>query len=113
MSDDFNDRRTPDDTPHLQPLRPGSDEVELRRDYSDPPVPRTPGFGFWLAVAWALLYFVATQVVGGIVFGIPIMVGALMIDGQLGNGGMPDLNAWMKSPTGSSAMLLVVGCTQF
>jgi membrane protease YdiL (CAAX protease family) len=26
---------------------------------------------------------------------------------------MPDLNAWMKSPTGSSAMLLVVGCTQF
>ena len=35
------------------------------------PPPKAPGFGFWMAVVWTLLYFVVTQVVAGMVFGVP------------------------------------------
>ena len=61
-----------DDIPTLRPVRPGDDGDDRERDdYRDdlpPPPPRKPGFGFWLAVVWALLYFVVTQIIAGIGF---------------------------------------------
>ena len=59
------------------------DDRDLRSDYGDEreppappewrPPPKSHGFGFWMAVLWTLLYFVVTQVVAGMVFGILII----------------------------------------
>jgi membrane protease YdiL (CAAX protease family) len=109
MTDDF------DDVPDLRPLPPGLREREFSRDYDD--MPRRPGFGFWMAVAWTLLYLVVTQIVAGIVFGIPI-IGIAMIPEFQQNGMQvltdpAKLNAWMQGPTGRIATLLLVAATQF
>jgi membrane protease YdiL (CAAX protease family) len=107
QADDF------DDVPRLMPLPQSAAERALRDDYRDRLPRRKPGFGFWLAVLWTLLYFFVTQFVLGVAFGIVIIPVALFLDGQLQGNGMPDLNAWMKSPAGSSAVLVLVACTQF
>jgi membrane protease YdiL (CAAX protease family) len=70
-----------------------------------------------MAVLWALVYFVATQIVGAIVLGLPIIGIALIIDAQQNGKGMPDdaakLNEWMLGPTGRVATLTLVVATQF
>src|SRR5262249_60260855 len=71
----------------------------------------------WMAVLWALVYFLTTQLVGAIVLGIPIIGIALLIDAQRNGQGAPDgpagLNEWMLGPTGRVATLTLVVATQF
>lgn len=93
----------------LPPIPHEPTREELRAMYERN---RKPGFGFWLAVAWTLLYFVATQIIAGIIFGIPIILIAMVLDGKL-NDKHPDVFAWMKSPSGSTAILLITVATQF
>jgi membrane protease YdiL (CAAX protease family) len=119
--DEFDEIPSRDRDPDVDRYGPDRD---LRDDYRDdqdrehrpPPPPRKKGFGFWMAVIWSLLYFVATQFVAGIVFGIVILGGALAIE-AIRNGNdvlKPDkLNAWLQGPTGATATLLVVAATQF
>src|SRR5262245_10354728 len=116
-----------DDVPTLRPLPlGGSEDDQLRDDYRDdrppPPQPpprtqRRPGFGLWMAALWALGYFLATQVIGAIVLGIPIIGIAFLIDAQRNGNGVPNdtskLNEWMLGPTGRVATLTLVVATQF
>jgi len=110
-----------DDVPIRRSLPPGgSGDDRLRDDYRDyPPLRprRKPGFGIWMAVLWALVYFKVTQIIGAIALGIPIIIVALMIDAQRnGNGALNDpskLNEWMQGPTGRVATLTLVTATQF
>src|SRR6187397_18541 len=110
-----------DDLPTLRPVRPGDNgDDHDRDDYRDdrpPPPPRKPGFGFWMAVAWSLLYFVVTQFIGALALGIPIIGIALVIDAQRNGNGIPNdpagLNEWMLGPTGRVATLVLVAATQF
>ncbi|MBO0700118.1 MAG: CPBP family intramembrane metalloprotease, partial [Zavarzinella sp.] len=116
--------------PVLRPLPPDGreaiehDDRELprdyrdgqRRDYWEPPPPLKPGFGFWMAVVWSLLYFVATQIVLGIVFGI-VIFGIAMIP-EFQEHGMDALepgrlNAWLQGPAAHVATLCVVAASQF
>jgi membrane protease YdiL (CAAX protease family) len=104
------------DAPTLSPVPPDDREGRPRDDDRAPP-PRRPGFGFWLAVAWCLLYVVVTQVVAGIVFGIPIYGIALIPELQQNGGAIladPNkLNDWMVGPRGRVATLILVAVTQF
>src|SRR5262245_21187015 len=109
-----------DDTPVLRPLPSTSGDDGLRDDYRDsrPTVPRRkPRFGFWMAVAWALLYFAITQLVAGVVFGILIFGIALVPEVQQNGWGVlgdpVKLKAWMEGPAGRVATLSVVAATQF
>ncbi|HKA07342.1 MAG TPA: CPBP family intramembrane glutamic endopeptidase [Gemmataceae bacterium] len=110
-----------DDVPTLRPLPlGGSGDDQLRDDYRDdrpPPPRRKPGFGFWRGALWAWVYFVATQVIGAIVLGIPIIGVALIVDAQQNGKGAPNdpagLNEWMLGPTGRVATLTLVVATQF
>lgn len=96
---------------------------EVRLDYDDrypPPWPRRPaakpGFGFWMSVVWCLLYVAVTQIIAGIVFGILIF--GIALAPEFRQHGMdalrPDrFDAWMHSPDGRAATLLLVSATQF
>jgi membrane protease YdiL (CAAX protease family) len=69
-----------------------------------------------MAVVWSLLYFVATQIVLGIVLGIVIFGIALIPEFQ--EHGMDALepgrlNAWLQGPAAHLATLWVVAATQF
>src|SRR5262245_9025138 len=61
-----------DDVSTLRPIPPGGNgddrERDEYRDHRPTPPTRAPGFGFWLAVVWALLYFVVTQLIAGVLF---------------------------------------------
>jgi membrane protease YdiL (CAAX protease family) len=111
--DDFDDvpsHREP--SPDRRPGRRSYDDD--RDDFREPPLPpRKPGFGFWLAVAWTALYFVATQIVIAMVIAIPVIIIAMILDGINGNPPPNDVMAWMQTPTGSTAMLIVVAGSQF
>ncbi len=110
--DDYDDAMPPSDPPVLRPLHPDKmSREELRAKYLK------PGFGFWMAVLWCVLYLLVTQIVAGIVFGIPI-IGIAMIPEFQENGmevlnDPAKLNAWMAGPDGRVATLLVVAATQF
>jgi uncharacterized protein len=92
----------------------------LRQDYEEPyrgPRPdwrpkRKPGFGFWLAVAWSVLYFVVTQIMGAII-AIPIIIVVVVADA--GPNGQPpaDPMAWMKNPKMTAILLGVTAASQF
>ncbi|HKB02922.1 MAG TPA: CPBP family intramembrane glutamic endopeptidase [Gemmataceae bacterium] len=118
-----------DDLPTLRPLPPEEREAlerdygepppderdGQRRDFREPPPRRRPRFGFWLAVLWSLLYFVATQVVFGVVFAI-LIYGIALIP-EFREHGMdaldPDrLNAWLQTPPAHVATLCIVGASQ-
>jgi membrane protease YdiL (CAAX protease family) len=109
-SADFDDE--PDRPPLSEPALPA--DAAARADYGEPvryvDPPRRPGFGFWMAVLWSVLYVIVSQVVIGIVAGVPIfLVFIFLVDG-----GMPeDLNGWMQGPVGRMALLTVVSATQF
>lgn len=113
IEDDFDDvppRREP--PPERRPVRRSYDDE--REDFRDPPLrPRKPGFGFWLAVLWTALYFFATQFVIALVIAIPVIIIAMILDGMNGNPPPNDAMAWMQTPTGSTAMLIVVAGSQF
>ena len=94
-----------DPRPHRRPADEGDDhgaaEPADDRDDWPPPRRRSTGFGFWMAVLWTLLYFVVTQIVAGMVFGI-LHIGIALVP-EIRKNGMdalqPDkLNAWMQSP---------------
>src|SRR6476619_2387977 len=97
-----------DDIPTLRPIPSGDNGDDRERDdYRDDrprTPPRKPGFGFWMAVAWSLLYFVVTQFIGALALGIPIIGIALIVDTQINGNGIPNdpagLNEWMLGPTG-------------
>jgi uncharacterized protein len=109
MTDDY------DDVPTLKPLPAGPRDHDSKHDYGD--FPQRPGFGFWMAVAWTLLYLVVTQIVAGIVFGI-LIFGVALIP-EIRENGMEvltnpaKLNAWMQGHDGRIATLLLVAATQF
>jgi CAAX protease family protein len=99
----------PDDTDDLPTLRalPPKDDETLGGDYGEPPhapppwrpvwnPELKPGFGFWMAVAWCILFFVATQIVIGLACGVPIIIVAALLDPANRNG-PPDPNQLMKS----------------
>jgi uncharacterized protein len=101
------------------PVRPTMSEPALpadaaaRADYGEParyvdPPPR-PGFGFWMAVLWSVLYVIVSQ----IVVGVAAFVVILLLLAVLGGGLPEDFNGWMQGPTGRVAMLTVVSATQF
>src|SRR5215204_3484405 len=106
-----------DDLPTLRPL-PADDREALARDYREPPAGprRRPGFGFWVALLWSLLYFFATQMVLGVLF-LVLFIGIALIP-EFREHGMdalePDrLKAWTEGPAAHVASLCAVGATQF
>jgi membrane protease YdiL (CAAX protease family) len=101
-----------DDVPTLMPLPQDPADRALRDDYRDLVPRRKPGFGFWLAVAWSILYFLVTQVAGAII-AIPIIVAVVVV--EAGPNGQPpaDPMAWMKSPKMASILLGVTAASQF
>jgi len=114
-SDDFDaydDAVLSSEPPVLRPLRPEEMSLEeLRAKYLK------PGFGFWMAVVWCMLYLVVTQILAGLLLGIPIIGIALIPEFQ--QNGMEvlndpaKLNAWMAGPDGRIATLILVAATQF
>ena len=96
QTDDF------DDIPTFQPLPPiEPSRDELRARYFK------PGFGFWMAVVWCVIYVVVMQVLAAFACGIPVILIAMAIDAA--NGQAPgDPAAWMKSETGATAMMIVL-----
>lgn len=111
----------PDEFDEIPSLRRPSDADaparDLRDDFEDDwrPVPRRPGFGFWMAVVWTLLYFAVTQLVAGVVCAVLVFGVALGIEvARNGSDALkPDqIDAWMKGPAFSAAMLVVVAGTQ-
>ncbi len=107
QTDDF------DDVPVLHPLGAKNLDDSLREDYRELPASlpkRKPGFGFWMAVAWALLYFVVTQVVAAII-AIPILL--ILLVREAGPNGVPDPVAWFKSPKLTTALLGATIASQF
>lgn len=113
-SDDF------DDLPTIRSNSESDADEAVRRDYEEPyrssrpdwRPKRKPGFGFWLAVAWTLLYFVSTQVVGAIIL-VPILL--VMMVAEAGPNGQPpaDPMAWMKEPKVAAMLLGVTAASQF
>ena len=98
-----------DDFDAPAPAPPAADHAE-RSDYRDPPPPAgRPGFGFWMAVLWSVVYVVASQ----IVVGVAAMVVVLIVLAVVGGGLPQDMNNWMAEPTGRVVMLIVVAATQF
>jgi membrane protease YdiL (CAAX protease family) len=97
------------------PSRPFSEDDldpavrEERRDSL--PKPR-PGFGFWLAVAWVVLYFVVTQVVAAII-AVPIIVVITVAEAGPNGNAPPDPMAWMKNPNVTAVLLGVTAASQF
>lgn len=109
-----------DDLADLRPRSPADRDVpdrELRDAYRDDwePPPRKPGFGFWMAVVWTLLYFAVTQLIAGVFFAIVVYGVALAIEViQNGSGALEgkQIDAWMNGPGFTTATLVVVACTQ-
>jgi uncharacterized protein len=118
------DRPDEFDDPRPRPRRRPADDWDDRErlsDYGDEPPPewapppKKHGFGFWMAALWTLLYFVVTQVVAGMVFGVLII--GIALAPEIRKNGMdalqPDkLNPWMQGPDGAAATLCVVAATQ-
>jgi CAAX protease family protein len=106
-----------DDIPTLRPVRRGDNGDDWDRDdFRDdlPPLPpRKPGFGFWLAVVWALLYFVVTQIIAGIGFTSIALVPEVQRNGWDVVTDPVKFKAWMESPAGRIANLWIVTGTQF
>jgi uncharacterized protein len=103
-ADDFDDF---DDVPKLQPLPPVEpSRDELRARYLK------PGFGFWMAVVWCVVYFVCTQLVPLFVCGIPILAVAMVLDTALKGHGPGDGKAWLQSDTGATSVVIVLMTTQ-
>jgi membrane protease YdiL (CAAX protease family) len=76
----------------------------------------TAGFGFWMAVLWSLLYFVATQIVAGMVFG-GLFLGIALVP-EFRQHGMDALqparlNPWLQTSAARAAILCTVAATQF
>ena len=123
------DRPNDLDAPTLRPLPPEDREIDLARDYGESPPDdrvghrrdwepprRSPGFGFWLAVLWSLLYFVATQIVLGVAF-LLLFLGIALIP-EFREHGMDALEPsrlkdWSDGPAAHVASLCAVGATQF
>jgi membrane protease YdiL (CAAX protease family) len=108
----------PDDLPSLRPLPPDDfDDVPDRGvmppdggppDYfDDEPEPKA-GFGFWMSVAWCILFFVVTQIVVGLACGIPIFIIAFVVERPAAPNQMNDM---MKSDTFLLGTMLTVMCS--
>ena len=108
-SADFDDY---DDPSVLQPV-PG--DPPPRRDYDDPggdrsaPPARRPGFGFWLAVAWCLLYVVVSQIIAGLGIFVVLLVVEIVRNGPGVLNDANQLNAWTRG----TPMLWVAAGSQF
>ena len=110
-----------DDVPTLRPLPPDDSRDDVQRDdyrdYRPPMPPRKPGFGFWLAVLWSLLYFVVTQIIAGI--GFMILFFGIALAPEIKRNGWDivtdqvKFKAWTEGPDGRVATLCVVTATQF
>jgi CAAX protease family protein len=108
-----------DDIPTLRPLLPADSGDDLRIEYADygepPPPPRPPlpppdpGFGFWMAVVWCVLFLLVTQVLAGVFCGVPIVLLAIAIEAaQNGPGAVNNeagLKAWIDGPAGRLAFM--------
>src|SRR5262245_89702 len=110
-----------DDVPTLRPIPPGDNrddrERDEYRDHRPTPPTRAPGFGFWLAVVWALLYFVVTQLIAGVFFTVLFFGIALAPEIQQNGWGIVEdpakLREWTESLPGRNAQLKAVAATQF
>jgi membrane protease YdiL (CAAX protease family) len=81
-----------DELPRSKPIRPVDETFEEdlreRRDNGPPPLPKKPGFGFWMTGVWCLLYLLVMQVVvglGAVIVGVIILlvwVGPKELDGM-------------------------------
>jgi CAAX protease family protein len=110
-----------DDVPTLRPVRPGDNgddrERDDDRDDRPPPPPRKPGFGFWMAVVWALLYFVFAQFIAGVA--LALVIYGIALYPEIRQNGMDvvtdpvKFKAWTDSPPGRNATLCLVTATQF
>ena len=98
-----------DDVPNLRSIPSAASDDGLRADYRDELPPRKPGFGFWMAVVWCILYVLVMQVLAACVCGLPIYAVALGIEvAQNGMEAVKDetkLKAWMEGPNGRLAMM--------
>jgi len=100
---DYDDLPPPTETPVLQPLRPEEmSREELRAKYLK------PGFGFWMAVVWCLIFFIVMQIIVGLFLcGIPVIVVAMAIDAAQGQP-PGDARVWMQSETGMLATMIIL-----
>jgi membrane protease YdiL (CAAX protease family) len=94
-----------DDIPDLLPVTPS--ERELRADYRDPLFQPRPGFGFWMAVVWSIFFFAVTQIILGLMCGVPIIGAAVFLEARQKNGPL-DSDELMKSDTFQLAAMLTV-----
>jgi membrane protease YdiL (CAAX protease family) len=105
-----------DEIPSLRPLPPADaddPDYDRRRDDRDDwrPVPRKPGYGFWMSVVWCLLFFAVTQVVIGMFCGVPIILAAAMVEAANQKGPPPeDPNALLSSDPVLIGMMLSTMC---
>jgi len=117
-ADDVVRPRHDDDVPVLRPLPPDRD-ADLRIDFVDdyepppPPIipPPDPGFGFWMAVVWCLLYFAVMQILAAIVFGLPIMFVAVAINMANNRPTPVDVPGMMSDPVLGTALILTLVCS--
>src|SRR5262249_21884081 len=73
-----------------------------------PAPPPDPGFGFWMAVVWCLLYVVAMQIVAGLLFGIPIIFIAIAIKQVQGQPVPTDMAGIANDPVMGPAFLTIL-----
>ena len=112
----------PDDLPSLRPLPPDDFDDDPDRglvppghvrqdpDYDDLGPPPRPGFGFWMAAVWCLLFFVVTQVIVGLACGIPLILVALFANPNAAPA--PNkMDELMKSEAVQVATMLTVMCS--
>jgi uncharacterized protein len=89
---------------------------DQRYDYGDPPPRRRPdwlpeprpGFGFWMAVVWCLLYFVVMQFIAAIVIGGPAVVVAVVFNQSNGKPVPLDMAGMLNDPAMSAALLVTL-----
>jgi uncharacterized protein len=106
---------TPDNERDFPDLWPRPGDRDLRANSSDTGEPEPePGFGFWMAVVWCILFFVATQIIIGLACGIPLILIATIPDIVNQNGPPPGpagIQDMMKSNKVQVATMLTVMCS--
>ena len=93
----------PDDFDDVPTLRP----VDL-------PEPK-PGFGFWMAVVWCILFLVATQLLALLLCGLPILFVFMAIEtARNGPGGLQTPKGvmdWLGTESGAVMVLSILICS--